>query len=77
VADIVLPDGFTREDLLACVEREVRLRERAYPRWVAMGRMTSAKMRGEQATMAAVRAVIAQLPPTPAVQPGLPFGRGR
>jgi hypothetical protein len=74
---IVLPDGFTREQLLATIEREIKFRERVYPRQVELGRMTVAKMREEQAAMRAVRAVIAQLPATPEVQPGLPFGGRR
>ena len=71
---IVIPDGFTREQLLAAVDREIRLRERVYPRQVELGRMSAAKAKAEQETMRAVHAVLAQLPPTPAVQPGLPFG---
>jgi hypothetical protein len=71
---IVIPDGFTREQLLAAVDREIRLRERVYPRWVALGKMSGAKSTEELASMRAVHAVLAQLPPTPAVQPGLPFG---
>ena len=40
---VVIPEGFTREELLACVEREIRLRERAYPRWVELGKMSAKK----------------------------------
>jgi hypothetical protein len=72
---IVIPDGYTREDLVKCVEREVRLRERAYPRWVAEGKMTGAHARAETEAMKAVLAVVRQLPATPPAQTGL-FGEG-
>lgn len=39
---------------IACVEREIRLRERVYPNWIAHGRMTKAKADSEIATMRAV-----------------------
>ncbi len=70
---VVIPEGFTREELLACVEREIRLRERAYPRWVELGKMSAKKSQEEQAAMKAVLAVLRQLPPAPAAQPDL-FG---
>src|SRR6478672_7720338 len=31
------------EDQVACVRRELAMRERVYPRWVSEGRMTAAK----------------------------------
>lgn len=37
-----------------CVERELRMRERAYPRWIAQGKMTQAKADEEFATVQAV-----------------------
>jgi len=40
---------------LACAERELAMRQRAYPRWVADGRMTAEKMAYEIAAMAAIR----------------------
>lgn len=43
-------------DELDCVEREVRMRERTYPRWVASGKMTQAQATREIARMKAVRA---------------------
>lgn len=68
---IAVPEGFTRELLIAACDREIRLRERSYPRWVALGRMSAVKMRDEIAAMKAVRAVLAQLPPAPPAQPSL------
>lgn len=73
---IVLPEGFTREELLSTLDRELRLRARAYPRWVQLGRMSVKKMQDEIAGMKAVRAVISQLPTAPPVQPEL-FAAGR
>ena len=34
-----------------CAEREAKMRERVYPRWVASGRMTKAQADKELATM--------------------------
>jgi hypothetical protein len=70
---IVLPDGFTRDDLLKCVDREIRLRERVYPRWVEQARMTAGHAQGELSGMRAVRAVLAQLPAPEPVQRSLPL----
>lgn len=72
---IVVPEGFTRETLLACVDREIRMRERVYPGWVSRGRMSEAAATKEIASMRAVRAVLAQLP-APEPQPEL-FGDRR
>jgi hypothetical protein len=73
---IVIPDGFTREDLLSTVDREILLRTKAYPRWVTLGRMSRSKMDTEIAAMRAVRATLAQLPSLPPAQTEL-FGVGR
>ena len=35
-----MAESFTAADLADCAEREVRQRQRAYPRWVENGRMT-------------------------------------
>lgn len=37
-----------------CVERELRMRRQAYPRWVANGKMSQKKMDYEIAAMEAV-----------------------
>lgn len=39
---------------LACVERELKLRKRAYPRWVRDGRMPQGSAEREIRTMEAV-----------------------
>ncbi len=41
----------TAAEKLACVEREIKMRKRVYPRWVADGRMTQQKADAEIATM--------------------------
>jgi hypothetical protein len=48
----------TMADRLACVDRELALRRRVYPRWVAAGRMTQAKADREIELMQAVRDAI-------------------
>jgi hypothetical protein len=44
----------TREEKRLCVARELRMRKRVYPRWVADGRMTQAEAEREIATMGAI-----------------------
>lgn len=46
------------DEQIACVEREIKMRERAYPRWVAEKRMTQKKADYELAAMRAVRETI-------------------
>jgi hypothetical protein len=51
----------TKVDLpaqIACIKREIALRERVYPRQVAAGRMTDGKAASELATMRAVLALL-------------------
>lgn len=59
---------FTREELIACVEREIRMRERVYPDRVAMGKMSGASSLREVAMMRAVLDVLLKLPTVPPVQ---------
>lgn len=44
----------------SCLEREIKMRRRVYPRWVADGRMTQAKADEEIAVM---EAILADYPP--------------
>ncbi|GIX10330.1 hypothetical protein [Elioraea sp.] len=46
------------ERQIACVEREIRMRRRAYPRWVSQGRMPQEKADAEIAEMEAVLATL-------------------
>lgn len=48
-------------DMVACVGREVRLRESAYPKWVASGRLKQAEADLEIARMRAVLNLVAGL----------------
>jgi hypothetical protein len=61
-------------DQLAAVEREIRLRQRVYPRWVETSRMTQVKADQELAAMRAVAETLRALVPASA-QGGL-FGAG-
>lgn len=47
---------------IACVERELRMREHVYPRRVADGKMSEAKAREELAAMRAVLATLQAIP---------------
>jgi hypothetical protein len=51
-----MPDMFpiTKPDKLACLEREIKLRERVYPRWVGGGKMSQDKADREIAVMKAI-----------------------
>ena len=46
--------AFTAQDKLICVKRELGLRQRAYPRWVANGTMRQAASDKEIALMKAI-----------------------
>lgn len=46
---------------VACIERELRYRQRVYPDWVARGRMTAAKSREELRRMEAVLETLKQI----------------
>lgn len=44
----------TAEEKLRCTERELKMRRRVYPRWIAEGRMKEADARHELETMEAI-----------------------
>ena len=48
-------------DQVACVKREIAMRERAYTRWVASGKMTQRKADQELAAMKAVAETLGKL----------------
>lgn len=52
------PDDVSLADQIASVEREIRMRERVYPRWVQSERMTQEKADRELLTMRAVLATL-------------------
>lgn len=45
---------FTNEEKLAAIQREIKLRERVYPKWIDKGRMTEAAAEREIAIMKAI-----------------------
>lgn len=51
-----MTDIITETDKLECAERELKMRERVYPRWVADGKMSAGKAAHEIAAMAAIAA---------------------
>ncbi len=52
--------NFTSDQKRAAIEREIKMRKRAYPRWVADGRMTQKKADEEIAVM---QAILTDYPP--------------
>jgi len=59
---IVIPDGFTRKELLAECDRELHMRDRVYPGLVARGKITGSAASTAVARLRAIRNIIAQLP---------------
>ena len=51
-------DAIGPQDMLACARRELAMRERVYPRWVALRKMKQADADRETAVM---RAIVAHL----------------
>lgn len=52
--------NITHDDKRACIEREIKMRRRLYPRWVEKGTMTQAQADKEIAVM---EAILADYPP--------------
>lgn len=48
-------DNITTQDKLACIERELRMRERVYPKLVDQGKMSAGKAAIETKIMEAIR----------------------
>lgn len=48
----------TSDELVACVKREIALRERVYPKWISAGRMTQEKANHEIRCMRAVLNIV-------------------
>ena len=49
---------FTTEDLIACVEREITMRKKVYPRWVEQRKMKADKADWEIAAMEEIARVL-------------------
>jgi hypothetical protein len=54
MADLFAEDTVSLQDMLGCARRELSMREKAYPGWVARGRMTQDKADVEMRYMAAI-----------------------
>lgn len=50
-----MPQQFTIQELVACVDREISMRLKVYPRWVRDKKMSQQKADNELAMMRAVR----------------------
>lgn len=55
-----MAENITHDQKRACIERELKMRRRVYPRWVSDNRMTQAKADEEIAVM---EAILADYPP--------------
>jgi bisphosphoglycerate-dependent phosphoglycerate mutase len=49
-----LPPVITDREKYRCIRRELALRERNYPRWIAQNKMSAAQARHETAVMRAI-----------------------
>lgn len=49
-----MDNNITLEDMISCVEREIGMRERSYPRWVEQKKLLQATADQEMARMRAV-----------------------
>jgi hypothetical protein len=66
-------DGITRDELVACAERELALRIRFYPKWAAAGRMSEEKAEREIALQREILRVLRGGTKTEAQQIALTF----
>lgn len=54
MADLFQDSGFTRDDKIGCLRREIAMREKVYPGWVARRKMTQDKADRELEIMQAI-----------------------
>jgi hypothetical protein len=54
VADLFGDQPVSLQDMLGCARREVEMRERVYPRWVALSKMTQERSIQELRFMRAI-----------------------
>ena len=59
-----MAERVTLETQLACIRREIRMRENVYPRWIETGKMTANKANAELAAMRAVLETLVELQAT-------------
>ena len=56
-----MSEPVTLERQIACVRRELTMRRKVYPKWIAGGRMTQEQAQEQISTMEAVQATLEQL----------------
>jgi hypothetical protein len=54
MADLFAGDAVSLQEMLGCARRELAMREKAYPGWIARGRMTKDKSDQELRVMGAI-----------------------
>ena len=59
------------EEMISCIEREIGMRERVYPRWVGQKKMLQTTADQELARMRAVRDLLMKIKCFPSEYPGL------
>lgn len=59
--DLFAGQPISLEQMIGCAKRELGMRQRVYPRWVATGKMTAAQERLEVDTMAAIVTTLERL----------------
>jgi hypothetical protein len=63
-----MPDGFKREDLLACLNREIAMRQSLYPEWVAAKKMSKADAERELGMMEECRKAVETVAAAPLLE---------
>lgn len=66
----------TKAELLACIDREIAMRRRLYPQWIAQGKMSKVVSDRELATIQNVRAALARFVPDDPIVQGRLFDDG-
>jgi hypothetical protein len=52
--DLFADQPATAREMLMCAQRELEMRERVYPRWIALGKMSEGRAAREIALMRAI-----------------------
>ena len=52
--------AYTNSEMIACIEREIRMRMNGYPRWVRQGKLTQSAADHELGCMRGVLAVLTE-----------------
>jgi hypothetical protein len=54
MADLFASSPVSAQDMLGCARRELTMRQKVYPRWVALGKMKDEDAQRETRVMAAI-----------------------